>query len=117
MKVKYYIDPKGSHLIFDIEGDTIKEAFRELAEIQEVFEADKCCGRCGCESIQYRVRSIDKNEFFELVCRECQSTLPLGQTKDGERLYPKRKGDHGGWLEAYRGDRQEADREEARAGR
>ena len=101
MKVKYYIDPKGSHLIFDIDAANLKETFRELAEIQEVFEADKVCGRCGHDAIQYRVRTIDKNEFFELVCRECQSTLPLGQTKDGERLYPKRKGDHDGWQEPY----------------
>lgn len=109
MTVKYYVDPKGSHLVFDIQGETVKDCFRKIAEAQEVFEADRACGLCGQPNIQCRVRINDGNEFFELVCADCRGTLALGQTKDNMRLYPKRKGrpEHRGWEEEYK---------EARAG-
>ena len=106
MKARYSIS---NQLLFEGEGDNPKEVFRSIAEIQDAFEADKSCGLCE-GAIQFRVRTVDKNEFFELVCRNCQGTLALGQTKDGERLYPKRKGEesHRGWEEAYTGQREPA---------
>lgn len=104
MTVKYYIDPKGSHLVFDIQGENVKEMFRGIAEVQEVFEADKTCGLCNQSNIQCRVRNVDGNEFYELVCADCRGTLSLGQTKDGTRLYPKRRGtqDRRGWEPEYK---------------
>ena len=101
MTVKYYVDPKGSHLIFEVEAETSKEIFRKIAEIEETFEGDNACGRCKSAWLRHRVRAVDKNEFFELVCGDCGSTLALGQTKDGTRLYPKRDGANRGWKEAY----------------
>lgn len=112
MKMRYQVNPG---LVFEAESETTKELFRSLADIQEAFEGDKTCGLCE-GPIQFRVRTIDKNEFFELVCRKCGGTLALGQTKDGERIYPKRKGDEQarGWEEAYTGQREPAG---ARGGR
>lgn len=99
MKAKYAIS---NQLVFEVEEKNSKEVFRSIAEIQDAFEADKSCGLCD-GPIQFRVRTVDKNEFFELVCRVCGGTLALGQTKDGERIYPKRKGDpkKRGWEAAY----------------
>jgi late competence protein required for DNA uptake (superfamily II DNA/RNA helicase) len=124
IKVKYYIDPKGSHLIFDVEAETIKQLFRNIAEIQEVFEGDKTCGRCGNDHIQLRVRNPKEFEFFELVCMTCNSTLELGETKDKKSLFPRRKDkqdkilSHRGWLPPYTGGAKEPDEYEmARGGR
>lgn len=104
MKVRYQVN---NALVFEVEAETTKELFRSLADIQEAFEADKSCGLCN-GPIQFRVRTINKNEFFELVCRNCQGTLPLGQTKDGERVYPKHKpgAKNRGWEEPYSGQRE-----------
>ena len=102
MKVRYSVDSK-SRIVFELDGATCKDIFREVAEIQEIFEADRNCGLCGEPDIRYRVRAVDDNEFFELVCGNCQATLPIGQKKDGKGLFPKRKGQHHGWREAWTG--------------
>ena len=118
MKVKYYVDPKGSHFMFDIEGETIKDCVRQIAEAQELFE-EKVCGRCGGIGIHLRVRGNSKgHEFFELVCIDCRATLALGQTKDGKSLFPKKRDaqgnalSHQGWMPPYSN---EPEYEEARA--
>lgn len=102
MNVKYYVDPKGSHLVFDLAAENCKELFALVAEVQEIFEADTSCGQCGAAELRYRVRTVDGNDFYELLCSSCQATLALGQTKDGKRLFPKRdKSKTRGWRPAY----------------
>lgn len=70
-------------------GDTVKDLFREMAGVQEVFEAAGRCGLCRSEVIELRVRAIDDNEFFEAVCMVCHAALSYGQKKKGGALFPK----------------------------
>jgi len=84
-------------------GDSQKDLFRALAVIQEVFEAETQCGCCQSEAIHFQVRSVDKFEYFELVCRACTARFEFGQHRNGQSLFPKRRDEngnllpHGGW--------------------
>ena len=89
-------------LTFKLVGDTQKAIFKELASIQDTFEAESCCGVCGAEyKFQLRITG-DRGEFeyFELVCKnpECRAKFSFGQSKDQKTLFPKRKDDDDNWL-------------------
>jgi hypothetical protein len=100
MKVTY--TTKNGRMSTEIEGDSQRDIFAGIAEFQEVFEQSKC-GKCGSEDIQFVVRTVDDNEYYELRCRACGARLSFGAHKKGGGLFPKRKdGDNwlpdGGWV-------------------
>lgn len=119
MNVKYYVEPKGSHLIFDFNADGVKNLVEQIAEAQEIFEPGPC-GFCDEQHQHLRVRTVEKNDFYEIVCLECQATLPLHQNKDGKGLYIERKDKKGnalpklGWKPPYAGSREPAYAEDGR---
>ena len=106
MKLRYHFLVNTASMTLELEAETAKELFRMLAEVQAIFEADKTCGRCGSSNLQCRVRSVDEGDYYELLCFDCLSTLPLGQTRKGG-LFAKRKDKDGnilekrGWRVAY----------------
>ncbi len=84
-------------LEFELESDDVKDLWKELSEIQELF-TEKCCGACGSENIVFRVRTVDSNDFYEKTCRECFSSRGFGQKKKNNKLFPKRKDKNGEYL-------------------
>jgi hypothetical protein len=81
-------------LIVTSESPDIKQLFRELGQLGEVFECDSACGCCGSVEIRPSWRSIEDYEYFSLRCTACGAELSLGQRKDGG-LYARRKDNEG----------------------
>lgn len=82
----------------EIEGDTQKAIFAELARFQEVFE-HSTCGKCGCTDVRFVVRIVEDNDFYEIHCSKCKARLAFGQHKGKEgTLFPRRKDGEGSWL-------------------
>jgi hypothetical protein len=91
-----------SRIVFECEVATEKAAFEQLAYLQELFE-ETACGCCQSPDIRPDVREADGNKFYNLKCRVCSARLDFGQTKKGEHLFAKRRGEdkkhlpHNGW--------------------
>ena len=88
MKVNY--TSKNNRLNVEIESDSVKDTFKKLAEFQEVFD-EQNCGICKNDNIQFIVRTVDNNDYYELKCRSCYAKLAFGQHRAGGSLFPKRK--------------------------
>lgn len=82
----------------EVEGESTRELFKEIASVQEVF-GEKKCGCCGCTDIRMVVRkNKDDEDFFEYQCQgflpgnkgRCRAYLALGQNKKGGGLFPIR---------------------------
>lgn len=86
MKINY----TNKKLAVEIESDSVKDAFKQLAEFQEVFDESNC-GLCSNDDLQFVVRTVEGNDFYELRCRKCSGKLAFGQHKTGGSLFPKRK--------------------------
>jgi hypothetical protein len=98
--MKAHYRTASGRLVFELQGETVKDLFRQIAQTQEVFEAAQACGLCGNTEIRYQVRTIDDNDFYELVCMQCRAQLHFGQHKKGGTLFVKRRDDHGALLPA-----------------
>ena len=94
MKVKY--QTKNGRISVELEGDSQREIFSQIAKFQEVFE-ETMCGKCGSENLRFVVRNVDDNLYYELRCMDCQAKLAVGSHKKGGGLFPKRK-DGDDWL-------------------
>jgi|TARA_B100000676_G_scaffold141614_1_gene140269 DNA-directed RNA polymerase subunit RPC12/RpoP len=93
MKVTY----QEGKLSVQLECDSQKELFTQLAQFQEVFSENKC-GKCGSENLRFVVRENDGNEYYELRCLDCGAKLAFGVMKKGGGLFPRRKDSDGNWL-------------------
>lgn len=71
-----------------LESDSVKDLFRDLGMASEVFAIDTC-GNCQSQDVVYRVRHVEGNDFFEVVCRGCQHSFSFGQHRTGNTLFPK----------------------------
>tara|TARA_R110002167_G_scaffold79900_2_gene220032 strand:- start:11161 stop:11487 length:327 start_codon:yes stop_codon:yes gene_type:complete len=92
MKIRY----TEGKISVELEGDTQKALFKQLAEFQEVF-ANTQCKKCLSESTRFVVRENNGNEYHELRCTKCQARLSFGANRQGGSLFPKRK-DENEWL-------------------
>ena len=81
---------KNERLKVKLEAKSAKDVFKALAEFQEVFD-EANCGLCNSEELQFLVRTVDGNDFYELKCKSCGAKLAFGQHKSGGSLFPKRK--------------------------
>jgi hypothetical protein len=117
--VKANYEVRGN-LIVEVEAETQRELFHELASACEVF-GEKKCGLCGSADIAPIHRTVVQNrkvfEYAEWHCLGCQARLSLGCTMEGGKLFPHRKlgragkpdrergmfGKHGGWTK-FRGE-------------
>jgi len=75
-------------LLIKVTGETVKDIFRQIAAVQDVFDIDTC-GKCGQHEITFRCRVVDDNEYFEALCTSCGAALHYGQHKKGGTLFPK----------------------------
>lgn len=82
---------RNGQTVLKVSGDNQKALFRELADAVEVFDAEDECGCCKSKSIRPRVREVDGNEFYELVCRSCGARFEFGQHRKNNTLFPKRQ--------------------------
>lgn len=83
-------------LRFEFSAETIKDAWKKLAIISDVFETDRRCGSCESDAIGFRYRKTqDGYDYFCLVCNSCGHQLDFGQTREGGRLFPKRRNKEG----------------------
>ena len=77
-------------LTIDIDRETQKEIFKDLAAFEEVF-GEAACGKCSSENIRCVVRENDGNEYYEMRCVDCGARLSFGVHKKGGGLFPRRK--------------------------
>jgi len=86
------------NLLIRVSGDTVKDIFEGVSQVQAVFDADTACGLCHSGDIEYRVRTTSTaDKYYELACRACAATLSFGQHKTGGTLFVKRKDGMNGW--------------------
>lgn len=78
----------------EVEAESVKEAIRDLSEFVEVF-GESTCGACGSDQVQPRHRSAKGYDFYEIACLSCRATLSFGQTREGGRLFAKRRDQDG----------------------
>jgi hypothetical protein len=88
MKVKY--TTKNKSLNVTIDSDSVKDVFKELAKFQEIFD-EPICQLCKSDNLQFIVRTVEGNDYYELKCNDCFAKLSFGQHKTGNTLFPKRK--------------------------
>ncbi len=94
----------GGQISIEVEGNTTKELFEKLADVQEIFGAAEKCGACGSVNIRLRSRKVDDFQFHEMYCESCSAAFSFGQKKVGAALFPRRKDEHGhqlpngGWI-------------------
>lgn len=82
----------------ELSGDSQRDLFKELASFQEVFEGTECSAVIdnklhASNKTVFRVREVDDNEYYELVCLDPGPLFLykklLGQNKKGGGLFPK----------------------------
>lgn len=93
--MKATVRPNKSTVI-EVEGETQKELFKEMASAHEVF-GEKQCGLCQCEEIVPAYRTVTQGkktyEYPEYHCTnpKCRARLSLGSMMEGGGLFPIRK--------------------------
>jgi hypothetical protein len=96
--VKAIYKTSNGRLAFEIQGETVKNVFREISLIQEVFDAESECGCCKSKDIRCQSRQVEDYDFYELSCNSCHARFQFGQAKKGGGLFPKRKDEDGNAL-------------------
>ena len=105
-RIKY---PVGRAWI-EVEAQSVKDAMRDLSEYAEVF-GETVCGVCQSDKVCPAHRVAKGYDFYEMECLSCGAKLSFSQTREGERLFPKRKDKDGyeigkaGWFQ-YQGTQQ-----------
>ena len=86
----FYKAPDGT-LTVEVQAETVKDLFRQVAQLEMAFGVDPACKLChnGIGRRNYRVTG-DQYAWFELVCGNCGGVLTFGQHKTGGTLYPKK---------------------------
>jgi hypothetical protein len=85
------------NITLDIERETQKEVFKDLAAFEEVF-GENSCGKCSSENLRCVVRENDGNEYYEMRCLDCGARLSFGVHKKGGGIFPRRKDSDGNYL-------------------
>ena len=93
--MKAHYRTANGRITFEVQAETVKALFKEIAGIQEVFDADTDCGCCKSSAIHFQARQVDNYDFYELVCLDCRARFQFGQAKKGGALFPKRKDEDG----------------------
>ena len=104
MKANY--TSKNGRLTVELESDSQKGLWAQLAAFQETFE-EPACGKCNSGDLKFVVRKTTdgkKKEFdyHELRCNKCGAKLAYGVINDETgTLFPKRKGEDGQFRGKY----------------
>lgn len=62
-----------------------------MSEFAATFQ-DTNCGACNSSDIDYVVRKVEGNSFYEMQCnnKNCRARLSFGHSKAENKMYPKR---------------------------
>lgn len=74
----------------EVESGGVKDAIQGLSEYAEVF-AETVCGLCKSDQVAPSHRTAQGYDFYEMACLGCGAKLSFGQTREGGRLFAKRK--------------------------
>lgn len=96
--MKAHLKSSNGRVLVEVEGTNVKDLFEQLANVQEVIDADAACGACGRPEIKFRVREVKNFKYFELHCESCSARLQFGQLRTGDGLFAKRKTEEGDFL-------------------
>ena len=95
MKAQFKVSSK---LIVEVESDSQRSMFEELARIGEVFGQDKC-QKCESTNIKFVVRNDkEENKYYSMDCIDCKARLSFGANKKGETLFVKKKDKEDKWI-------------------
>ena len=97
MKINY--TTINQRLTVELEADSQKELWHQLAKFQEIFEETRC-GKCDSNDLRFVVRKAvdDKGkeyDYHELRCKKCWAKLSYGVRENAKDLFPKRKNEDG----------------------
>ncbi len=95
---------RDGRVIIEVQGETVKDIFRGLSQVYDVFEVESSCGVCNSNNIRPVAREHEDNDYYELACLnpDCGAKFSFGQHKKGNTLFPKRK-DEAGAILPHRG--------------
>lgn len=93
--MKAHYRTKDGRITFEVMGESVKDVFKAISEVQAVFEGVSSCGLCHSAAIQFRCREVDGNWYYSMICRDCNGEFRFGQNRDGKGLFPKRQDDEG----------------------
>ncbi len=86
-----------------VEGKSHQDLVEQIASFQEVFENNTVTynGKTS-NKVQWRVREVDDNKYYELVCVDedfdiKNARLAFGSHKSGKTLFAKRKNEDGSY--------------------
>ena len=98
--MKAHYKTADGRLVFEVNGETPKALFEQVAAVQGLFEAETECGVC-CgvkdgqqhnKGIRYSCRQdTEGNKYYSLLCLNCFAEFHFGQHRVGGGLFPKRK--------------------------
>lgn len=75
---------------FEVEYEgSIKDIHQQIYYVSEALGHHKC-GSCGSENIQPAWRNVEGNNYYSILCTDCNHSLQLGQYKKGDGLFAKR---------------------------
>lgn len=78
----------GRHMV-TVEGASTVEAIEAVSEFSEM--PSKCGNQqCGGTDLALKHRKAKEFDFYSLKCHSCGQELRFGQTKVGDKLFPKR---------------------------
>lgn len=91
--MKAHYRTRNGQLTIEVNGEFVKDIVKQVAMVQEVFEAESACGCCNSANIRFQSRTANGNDFYEMSCNDCGARFEFGQHKQGGTLFPKRKGE------------------------
>lgn len=86
LRLEYVSKNKQFKATFEGKGE--KEVFEQIAQFQEVFETNGVCGLCDSDRVNFSVREVDGNNYYEKICQNCKGKFAYGQHKQGGTLFP-----------------------------
>jgi hypothetical protein len=103
---------RDGRMTFEVEGEKQTDLFRQIAQIQEIFEDTVCANKDDSSNVvNFVVRHVDDNDFYELQCvdknkpalRYAKKKFGVHKGKDGT-MFPK-----GGWIKYNQEQKVEVD--------
>lgn len=89
----------GGRLLLEFNAESMRDLFWMVGQLRQVFEAEPKCGMCDSVNIGPGIsRDKDENQYYFLLCADCEAQFRFGQTKVGGNLFPKRKDGQNGWF-------------------
>ena len=77
----------------DIHNDNHLDAVRlrpSGATFDEVFNNGECPVN-GSTNVRFRCREVEGNKYYEMYYKDSGNTLGFGQTRVGNKIFPRRK--------------------------